>query len=610
MFTPHMLITLATLAGTAIFLITNIVRSEIVALLIVFILMVSGVLGVHEALSGFANPVVIIIASMFIISEAIVHTGIAQRIGEAIIDHGGTRESVLMILLMLASAFVGAFMSSTATAAIFIPITLAVSEKAGINHKRLLMPLAVASLISGMMTLVATAPNIAINNVLQEKDLEPLSFFSFTPFGIVILLFAVLFMVFFGRNMLSARKELQTQKNSRSVDDLIRHYEIAQNISLLRVTPDSSLINLSVARIQLGKKFQVILLALQTSTHNKSEVVPASPERIFHSGDILVLVGTPQQIDLVAQTFQLKEFLRPYDLGLKKQFLQVVGMAEVMLTPESNLIGSSIKDYRFQSQFNCMVMGIRRKGTTITTDIADIPLKFGDVLLICGSWTDILHLRKHRDQYLLLSLPQDYHEVIPAQNKAPITIALLIAMVGLMVFNVLPNVTIVLGTAIALVLTRCINQDSWHKVIDWKTVILIAGILPLALALEKTGVSNLMGDKLLILFNNSSQLIILGGLFLLTAIIGLFMSNTPTAVLVAPIAIGVGMKLGISPQACAMTVAIASSAAFASPLGSPVNMIVMEPGGYKLSHYAKVGTPLLLLSLAATLLLAWVLYLR
>ena len=607
---PDMLIAVLTLAGAAVLLVTNWIRGDLVAVLVMLTLMLTGVLEPSDALSGLSSPVVVIIASMFVISEAIVHTGLAQRMGEAIIDRGGTSEVRLLVLLMTGSALVGSFMSSTATAAIFIPITLAVAEKAGLNHRRLLIPLAAAALISGMMTLVATTPNIVINNALRSHGQEALSFFSFTPFGLAVLVLAIAFIVLAGRHLLSGGQGAVSRRRERSIGEILQGYDIRQRVGVLRVTPGSGLIDRSVARMQLGARHRINLIALHTVADSGRAFVPARPETVFLANDILVVIAEHEAIDRFAEGFELERMELQVDPALEREFFQAVGVGEVMLTPESNLIGKSVREIGFHSRFRCQVLAIRRKGATLTTGFADEPLRFGDVLLACGAWEDILQLRDHRDQYILLNLPQDYHEVIPARSRGPLAVFILAAMVGLLVFDLLPTVTAVLVATAALILTRCVNVDSCYRVIDWQTVLIIAGMLPLALALERTGAITLVTDRLLELFAGVGPMGVLAVLFLVTVAIGLFLSNTPTAVLVAPMAVEIGLKMGIPPQACAMTVAIACSAAFISPLGSPVNMIVREPGGYTFMDYARVGVPLVALSLVATLVLVRLIYLR
>ena len=603
-----LLITLGVLAAAVVLFIGNFLRNDLVAVLIVIAFSVSGVLEPAEALSGFSSNAVIIIACMFIVGRAITYTGIAQLVGDAIIRHGGTSEKRLLLLIMAATSLVGAFMSSTATAAIFIPITLSVAEKAGLNHRRLLMPLAAAALISGMMTLVATTPNIIINGALLDQGLEGLGFFDFTPFGLLVLALCCAFMALAGQGLLSADRNPEPRKSAPTIDDLLRYHNIDKNEYLLRVPGHSDLVDKSVARMRLNAAYHIILLAVERSEHGRhAAIAPARAETVFHEDDVMLVVGCPDCVKRFAQDYSLQ--ILPFRVQHRRAFFQVVGIAEVMLNPESNLIGKSLKETLFQSTFHSMVIGIRRKGETLTEGLADLPLKFGDVLLLCGAWTDILPLREHREQYLLLTMPRDSKDYVPAPEKRGVTVGVIAVMVALMVFNILPPVTAILAATAALLLLRCVPMTSVYTVVDWQTIVMIAGILPLALAMQKTGVIGHVATWFMNSFSQAAPVTVLGGLFVITAFLGLFMSNTPVAVLMAPMAVGIGQSMGISPQACAMTVAIACSSAFISPLGSPVALLVREPGGYGFSDFAKVGVPMLLLSLGATLLICRLVYL-
>ncbi|WP_291440841.1 SLC13 family permease [Desulfovibrio sp.] len=609
MLTYDMTVTLIVLGVAVIFLITNALRNDVVAVLIILALTLSGVLPVQEAISGFASTTVLIISCMFIVGKAIIHTGIAQRVGEVIIRRGGRSERRLLLMIMGAAASVGAFMSSTATAAIFIPITLSVAEKTRINPRRLLMPLALAALISGMMTLVATTPNIIVNGILRERGLETLGFFSFTPFGILILLLAMAFMLLCGQDMLAPKDSRIERKKSLSIDDLLRHHKIDKQQFLLRIPEGSDLVDRTVARMQLSARYGVTLLAVESDGNGRRRTItPAKPEKVLQAGDLLMVIGSSNQLHTFIETFSLEQVSAT--ASKRRNFFQVVGLAEVMLNPESTLIGKSLKETLFQSTFQSMVLGIRRKGETLTEDVADIPLKFGDVLLVCGAWEDILRLERNKSQYLLLTLPQDYKEVIPAKQKGKVTMIIMAVMVVLMAFSLLPPVTAILAATAALVLMRCVPLNSIYEVIDWQTVVMIAGILPLVLALQKSGIISLVSDGFIQLLSGAGPFAVLAGLFMITALLGFCLSSTAVAMLIAPMAVDVGLKMGISPQACAMSVAIACSAVFISPLGSAVHMLVREPGGYSLKDYAKVGAPLLLLALLATMFFCWVFYLR
>lgn len=609
MYTPELVITIFIFTISSFLLVTNLVRGDHVAILIVVSLMASGVLTVQEALSGFSSPVVVIITSMFIISEAIVYTGIAQRLGEAVIEKGGSNETRLMVLLMATACLVGAFMSSTATVAIFAPVAMTVAQKANLNHRRLLMPLAIGALISGMMTLVATSPNIVVNNALSSLGQDKLSFFSFTPFGIVVLIACVAFIVLYGRNLLDKRKSVSRANQGRSIHDLMQYYRIEQDMFVFAVPPRSEMVDKEIARLQLGNQYHVKLIGLLSHDNGTLVVKPVRPETVIREGDMLAVIARRDKAEVFAAKFRLSDRTKTFEPSAKKSFYQVIGAAEVMLTPDSPLIGKSIKETAFQTLFHCMVVGVRRKGETITDKITDLPLLFGDVLLVSGAWDDILKLQDQRDQYLLLTLPLDHHEVIKASRKASITLAVLGIMVALMVCNVTQNVIAILGAAAALLMFRCVNVETYYKIIEWKTVFLIAGILPLALAVQKTGASGFLTDFMMRSLGDVSPVAVLSVIFLITVVMGLFISNTPAAIIIAPVAIDIGMKLGISPQACAMTVAIASSAAFLSPMGSPVNMVVREPGGYSGMDFMRIGAPLLAITMLLTVFMAWLIYL-
>lgn len=605
------IITLATLAVAVALFVSNILRGDLVAMLIVITLAISGVLEPAEALSGFSNNAVVIVACMFVVGRSITHTGIAQRVGEAIIKYGGTSEKRLLLLIMAAAGLIGAFMSSTATAAIFIPIALSVAEKANLNHRRLLMPLAAAALISGMMTLVATTPNIIINSALIDHGLKGLGFFEFTPFGLLVLVLCAAFMSIAGQRILSAANTAESHKSDPTIDDLLRHCGIDQNEYLLRVPPHSDLIDKSVARMQLRADHNIILLAVERSASagaRRKAVYAARPETVFQTDDVMLVIGNQDCVQEFAQAFSLQ--ILPFRTSQRRAFFQVVGIAEVMLSPESPLIEKSLTETTFQSTFHSMVIGIRRNGKTLTKDISKTLLKFGDVLLLCGAWADILRLRQHHNEYyLLLTMPKDSTDYVPAPKKQKLTLAVLACMVLLMVCNLLPPVVAVLSATAALLLLRCVPINAVYTVIDWQTVIMIAGMLPLALAMQKTGIINYVSEGFINSLSSAGPLTVLGGLFVITAVLGLFMSSSPAAILMAPVAVGVAQSMQISPQACAMSVAVACSAAFISPLGSPVTMLVREPGGYSFMDYARVGVPMFALSLIATLLLCRIFYL-
>ncbi len=603
----EIIVVLAVLGAAAVLFVTNLVRSDIVGILVVLALMLSGVLTVDEALAGFSNPVVLILVAMFVVSEALVSTGIAQQIGAIVLRAGRGDETRLIVLLMVVVALVGAFMSSTSAMAIFIPVALSVAREAGLNRKRLLMPLAAGALISGMMTLIATAPNLVVAEVLKEKGLTAPGFFSFTPFGVAVLVVGAGFMILAGRQMLDREKQGKTQQTSLTVEGLVGNYGLTDRVNRFRVMPDSPLIDRTLARIQMRQDYGLHLLAFEKQQGGWPLYVQATAETIFEPGDALTVVGRKEEADRFAEANNLKR-IPPLTGRKRKALLQEVGVAEIMLAPVSKLIGKTLKEIQFHSRFKATVLSIRRRGELLTEDLLDQPLDFGDALLVNAGWPDILQLREERRDFVVLTLPQEFDEIVPARQQASWSLVIIGAMVAAMIAGLVPTVAAAMLAAVALVLTRCVKLASVYRNINWPAVVLIAGILPLATALNKSGAAQLISDRLVDTLGHLGPFAMLALIFMVTSLIGLFISNTATAVIIAPIAIDAALMIGVPPQAFAMTVAIACSAAYVTPVSSPVNMLIMEPGGYRFMDFVKVGIPLLLLTMVVTVALAGLIY--
>ena len=595
------------LFASALLFVTGRVRSDLVGIMVMLALMLSGVLTVDEALAGFANPVVIIIVAMFVVSEALVSTGIAQKIGAVVLRLGHGDETRLIVLLMGVVAVVGAFMSSTSAMAIFIPVALSVAQRAELNRKRLLMPLSVGALISGMMTLIATAPNLVVSEALQKKGLPALGFFSVTPFGVAALVVGTGFMIAAGRSLLDRQKHIQVRDQGFTVAGLVGSYGLADRSNRFRVMPDSPLVDRSVARIQMRQHFGLHLLAFEKRQGGRPLYLQASAETVFEAGDAIILIGRQEEADRFAAANGLQRLPLLSDRE-RQALLQEVGVAEIMLAPTSKLIGKSLKDAEFHSRFKATVLSIQRRGTLLTEDLIDQPLDFGDAMLINASWPAIMRLREESRDFVVLTLPQEFHDIVPARQQATWSLIIIGAMVAAMVTGLVPTVAAAMLAAVALALTRCVKLATIYRSVNWPAVVLIASILPLATALNKSGAAQLISTGLVDTLGPLGPFAMLAVVFMVTALIGLFISNTATAVIIAPIAIDAALAIGVPPQAFAMTVAIACSAAFVTPVSSPVNMLIMEPGGYRFTDFVKVGLPLLLLCMIVTVALAGLIY--
>ncbi|NOR26204.1 MAG: SLC13 family permease [Desulforhopalus sp.] len=605
--TPDILVVFSVLMAAAILFATNLLRSDLVAMLVLLTLLLTDTLTVTEAFAGFSDPTVMIVIAMFIVSEAIVFTGIAASLGNFILRYGGSSELRLMVMIMLVTGVVGAFMSSTATVAIFIPVTLVVAQKANLNHRRLLMPLSIGALVSGMMTLIATTPNLIVNNALDQRGLDGLSFFSFTPFGVAILAAAILFMATIGRSLLSRDRESAPAQKNQTLREMLASYGLVR-IHRLQINPGSPLIDRAVARVEVREHYDLQLSAIERRIKGKRVISKATPGTVFEQGDILYFLGKEDNCFAMAKDMNATMATARVSEKKLKLLIQAMGAAEVMLTPESSLIGKNLAKIQFQSRFNGLVIGIRRHGEPITEELAGLPLAFGDVLLISANWPDILKLKEYRDDFLVLTLPEDYRDVIPGRGRVPLVLLILSCMVLAMITGLLPTVTAAVLTATILILTGCLRLERVYQTISWQAIVLIAGILPLATALNKSGAADLLAKIMVINMGDLAPVAMLGFIFILTAAVGLFISNTATAVLIAPIAIDVAIDLGVSPHAFAMTVAIACSAAYATPVSSPVNLLIQEPGRYSFMDFVRVGLPLQLLTLFCTIGVFWVLY--
>jgi di/tricarboxylate transporter len=606
--TSAMLLVFGILTGAIVLFAWGRPRVDIVAVLVVLALILSRVLTPREALAGFGDPVVVLIAAIFIVGEGLVNTGVVHRLGEAVMKLGGGNETRLILLIMTLAGAIGAFMSSSAIVAMFVPLVLTVARKTILNSKRMLMPLSVAALISGMMTLIASSPNMIIEGTLRSRGLAPLDFFSWTPFGLAVLAVAIAFMLA-ARGLLSKQLAAKDAVGSTpSVRDLVGSYGLTDCWHRLRVLAGSPLIDRSVAQMKhLHDDFGAVLVGFEKFSHGKTRFLPALPESVFETDDTVFIVAEMEQAQQLSQALQLEE-LPHLDERTRAEALQELGTAELMLAPESKLIGKRLVDIDFRSRYHVSVLAIRRRGEALTTDLVNRSLDFGDTLLVAGDWAEIGKLWEDRDDFVVLTLPAEYQERLPARQHAPLAIAILVVMVAVMAFGVIPNAAAALLAALAMIAGGCVRLDAIYRIISWKTVVLIAGMLPLATALTKTGATDLMAKELVAALGSLGPIAMLAVVFLVAALVGLFVSNSATAVLIGPIAIDAAQTLHVSPYAFAMTVSIACCAAYVTPVSSPVNMLVMEPAGYAFGDYVKVGLPLLLLTMLVTIALVAVIY--
>ncbi|ANQ85672.1 SLC13 family permease [Azoarcus olearius] len=569
-------------------------RMDVVALIALVGLVLGGTLSVGEALAGFAEPSVILIAAFFVIGGALVHTGVAYRVGDWLVARAGNSETRLLVLLMLAVAGLGSVMSSTGVVAIFIPVAVGIAARLQVPAARLMMPLAFAALISGMLTLVGTPPNMVVSGELVRFGAAGFAFFDFTPLGALILACGIGYMLLARRWLGGGATAAARSRPRRRLRELAQHYRLLDRARRLRVNDDSPMIGRTLGELQLRARYGANVIAIERERQFGQQMLTTAANREILAGDVLLVDFARPDLDIASfvaeMRLQERAFRNDYFTDLSRE----LGLAEVVVPPESALIGKSILDLRMRSQRGINVMGLRRNGQPVE-DVLNEKLRLGDTLLIAGSWKSIRLLHTQAHDFLVLTLPAEIDEAAPAARRAPHALLCLALTVGLMISGVVPNVIAALIGCLLLGALRCIDMDTAYRSIHWQSLILIVGMLPFATALQKTGGIAWIVDGLLGLTGEASPRALLALVFGLTAVVGLFISNTATAVLMAPIAIGLAQQLGLSPQPFGMTVALAASAAFMTPVSSPVNTLVIGPGNYRFGDFVRIGVPFALL---------------
>ncbi|PII44844.1 SLC13 family permease [Klebsiella quasipneumoniae] len=600
---------LSLLAIAVVLFATGKVRMDAIALMVIVAFVLSGTLTLTEAFSGFSDPNVILIAALFIIGDGLVRTGVATKMGAWLVSVAGNSETKMLIYLMLTVAGLGAFMSSTGVVAIFIPVVLSVSARMNTSPSRLMMPLSFAGLISGMMTLVATPPNLVVNSELLREGLHGFSFFSVTPIGLVVLILGIVY-------MLAVRFMLKTDNGDSARDgrkrstfrDLIREYHLTGRARRLAIRPGSPMIGQRLDDLKLRERYCANVIGVERWRRFRRVIVNVNGVSEFRARDVLLIDMSASDVDL--RQFCSEQMLEPMVLRgeyFADQALDV-GMAEVALIPDSEMIGKTVREIAFRTRFGLNIVGMKRDGKAMDGSVVDEPLQLGDILLVVGNWRQIALLAKRGRDFVVLNMPVEVDDASPAHSQAPHAIFCLVLMVALMLTDEIPNPIAAIIACLLMGKFRCINAESAYKAIHWPSIILIVGMMPFALALQKTGGVDLVVKGLMDVAGGEGPYLMLGCLFVMCAAIGLFISNTATAVLMAPIALAAAKSMGVSPYPFAMVVAMAASAAFMTPVSSPVNTLVLGPGKYSFSDFVKIGVPFTVLVMVVCVLLIPVLF--
>ncbi len=592
-----MLITLLILFCSVILFVIGKPRADIVALCALAVLLLTGILTPSEALSGFSSPVVIMMIGLFVVGGAILQTGLAKAASQHIIRMSKGNDIRLFLLVMLTTAFIGGFVSNTGTVALMMPIVVSVSAHSGANPSRLLMPLAFASSLGAMLTLIGTAPNLVIQDTLTSNGLKGLSFFSFTPVGLICIVIGIIVLLPLSKMFLDKHQKDgdKLHSNSKTLDDLAIEYHLNQNRHVYMIGNGSELSGMTVAQLDLRNRFGLSIVEIRKEQNNSGGIIRqvkqkvATARTVLRQGNLLYMTGDEDSMEEFASHYGLNRVengsIDFYDIGL----------AEIVLMPNSRLTNIRLKDSDLREQYRINVLGIRRHGNYIVQNLAEEKLQVGDVLLVQGSWTNIGKLDEVGSDWVVLGRPVEQAGKVTLDYKAPLAAIILLVMIGMMVFNFIPvePVTAVILGGLFMILTGCFrNVEAAYNTINWESVVLIAAMMPMAVALEKTGTSSMISNILVDMLGNMGPMALLAGIYFTTSLLTMFISNTATAVLMAPIAFSAATQVHVSPYAFLFAVTVGASMCFASPFSTPPNALVMKAGNYAFIDYVKVGLPL------------------
>ena len=603
-----MIATLIILLVSAILFVSGKVRSDLVAICALLALLLCQVLTPAEGLSGFSNTTVIMMVGLFIVGGGIFQTGLAKMIGSKVMSLSGNSETRMFLLVMLVTGLIGAFVSNTGTVALMLPIIVSMATGAGKSPRRFLMPLAFASSMGGMMTLIGTPPNLIVSDTLQSAGYSPLSFFSFLPVGLIVLAVGVIYLLP-ATKMLAPKEKQSSGKSGKSLKELVGEYGISATLFRVHVkNPESGLIGKTVAELNVYREYGINVLEVRRSSGQNRFVRTvnqqlASPGMVLHQGDVLYLSGDPEMVSKFAADYNLRlldihtDEIEGSSANASMDFFDI-GVAEILIMPTSSMINRTVSQAGFRAKFNVNVLGIRRKNDYILRELGEVKILDGDVLLVQGAWSDIARMKNESVNWVVLGEPLKEAAKVTLDYKAPIAAAIMIAMVVMMVVEKIPvaPVTSVLLAAILMVVTGCVrSMEAAYKTINWQTIVLFAAMLPMSIALEKTGVSAMISGSIVDGLGGSGPRILLAGIYAVTTLMTIFISNTVTAVLMAPIALQCAMQIGVSPVPFMFAVTVAASMCFASPFSTPPNALVMSAGQYTFMDYVKVGLPLQIL---------------
>lgn len=571
-------IALLVIVGSALALIlSNRLRPDLVALLVLLTLGISGIITSEQAVAGFSRSAVLTIVGLFVITATLERTGVVQWLADQLAQLGGTRETRMIAVFMGAGALLSLVMNNIAAGAVLLPAAVAVARQARVRESRLLMPLAFGTLLGGMATLFTTA-NIIVSGSLQAQGQRGLTMLDFLPVGGAMVLGGTAYMLLIGRRLLPNRESVGRAIMARP--DLTQTYQLAERLWEVQVHPDSPLVDQPLAESVIGARLGATVAGIW---HGREAKIPPAPTDVIAANDILLVMGREERVrQLEAQ----RTTIGRYGYHRNGSPNLSVHLTEVVIAPRSPAIGKTLKELRFRTKFGMTTVALWREGRSYRTDVGDFPLEAGDALLMVGA-PGRIKLLAEEPGYIVLN---GAHALPPPDRYRAILSVCITALVLLLsAAGIIPTAEAMLAGAAALVLAKCINMEEAYRAIEWRVVVLIAGMLPIGTALVETGLAARIGQAFTLALAPAGALGLIAGLYLFTVILAQLVGGQVAALIVGPIAVSAAVQLGVNPPAVGVAVAIACSAAFLTPIAHPVNVLMMAPGGYTFNDFLRVG---------------------
>ncbi|WP_198508117.1 SLC13 family permease [Bacillus sp. FJAT-42315] len=600
--TLQLTLTFVILGITIALFMTNRLRTDLVAILSLLAFVLVGILDPTEAFAGFSNSVVIMLAGLFIVGAGIFRTGLAQMAGNLLLRFSGDSEKKLFILLLVIVACVGAFLSNTGTVALMMPIVVSIAMSMNSSPSKYLIPLSFMASFSGMLTLIASPSNLIISQSLVDHGYEKLGLFDITPIGVLGSIVGIIYL-FLVRNRLLPNGKNNSQSKAEhtlSPKQLALDYQLGDRLYRVNVPNDSEMIGKRLAQLKIPVNYQLCILQIRRKSTDGINLLPvtyqemAGPGSIIQPKDSLYIQGSLENIQKLVKDFSL--ILEDEQSEAGELVSKELGIAEVLLTPHSSLVNKTVRDIGFREKYNLNIIRINRQGEHVLKQTSKQRLRFGDALLVQGAWNEIELLAKETKDVVVIGQPKEHASMAAASGKAAIAGGIMLLMILSMVFEVFPAVISVLIAAVLMIVTGCVrNMDDAYSRINWESIVLIAAMLPMATALDKTGGMKILSEGIVQSLGGFGAMGVLAGIYFLAMVFSQFISNTATTVLFAPIAINAAMSLDVNPTTMLVAVAVSANMALATPVASPTNALVMTAGGYKFIDFVKIGVPLQLI---------------